>query len=720
MKRHPARYLIIKGRQRFMKSKNLDSYKLYINRELSWLKFNERVLKQGIRKDNPLAERLKFLAIVSSNLDEFFMIRVAGLMQQKSAGLRKRGISGLTPNQQLKMISASVHDLVAKQSEAIQAALTEISDHGVSLLRQNQWSHEQRAFIRTYFQNEILPVLTPLAMNNLAPPPILPGRQLNVAIMVVAKGPHRTSEKQIVVVPVPHLLPRFIRIPGKRDFSLVLVEDVIADNVEFLCPASHITGVSYFRITRDADVSIQEDEAADLLETIEQALIERRRRSAIRLEMSDGTDTYQKNWLIEWLGLSADDIYEITPLLDATCLHQLTTMGPIANLKLPDWPPQQPMDLLNNENLWQTLREKDVLLFHPYESFEPVVELVQTAADDPDVIAIKLTLYRTRSDSPIVKALEKAAKNGKEVTVLVELKARFDEAQNVNWAKQLEDAGCHVIYGIANLKTHAKALLIVRREETRIRRYIHLATGNYNDKTAKIYSDIGLFTCDNSIALDVTAFFNLLTGISETVGWRELTIAPTDMKQKFLDLIEREIQASSADKPGLIMAKTNSLQDKVICQALFRASQAGVKIMLNIRGICCLRPGIKGVSENIEVCSIVDRYLEHARIFYFRNGGHEEVYLSSADWMQRNLDRRLELLFPIKDGRLKKRLIDILTTYFLDNIQSEVLNPDSHYTPKEKKGKKIRAQESFYNVICEAVKNNQHASLRFRPMKSRP
>ena len=703
-----------------MKSKNLDAYKLYINRELSWLKFNERDLKQGIRKDIPLAERLKFLAIVSSNLDEFFMIRVAGLMQQKSADLRKRDISGLTPNQQLKKISLSVHEMVAKQNEAIETTFAEMSDHGVCLLKQSQWNQQQRTFIRTYFQNEIMPVLTPFAMNNLNPPPILPGRQLNVAITVVAQGLSYKSEKQIVVVPVPNLLQRFIRMPNRQKMLLVLLEDVIADNVELLCPASHITGVGYFRITRDADVSIQEDEAADLLETIEQAIIERRRRSAIRLEISSTTDSFQKNWLTEWLGLHVDEVYEITPLLDATCLHQLTTMGPIANLKFPDWPPQQPLDLLNNENLWQTIREKDVLLFHPYESFEPVVDLVKAAAEDPGVIAIKQTLYRTSSDSPIIKALAKAAQNGKEVTVLVELKARFDEAQNVNWAKQLEDAGCHVIYGIANLKTHAKALLITRREETRIRRYVHLATGNYNDKTAKLYSDIGLFTCDNTIALDVTAFFNLLTGISETVGWRELIIAPTDMKQRFVNLIEREIQASSTDKPGLIMAKTNSLQDKVICQALYRASQAGVKVLLNIRGICCLRPGIEGVSDHIEVCSIVDRYLEHARIFYFRNGGHDEVYLSSADWMRRNLDRRLELLFPIKDEKLKKRLIDILKIYFMDNTQSEILLSDGNYIPKEKKGKKIRAQESFYNVIFEAVMNNRKSLLRFRPMTSRP
>jgi polyphosphate kinase len=701
-----------------VKNSNLDSYELYINRELSWLKFNERVLKQGIRRDIPLAERLKFLAIFSSNLDEFFMIRVAGLMQQKSAGLRKRDISGLTPNQQLREISLSVHDMIARQNEAIKTALSEMSDHGFSLLRQNQWSREQRAYIKTYFQNEIMPTLTPLALNKFNPPPILPGRQLDVAVTVVAKDKNNKSEKQIVVIPVPHLLQRFIRITFEKDFYLVLLEDVIADNVELLCPASHITGVCYFRITRDADVSIQEDEATDLLETVEQAIVERRRGAAIRLEISDTADAFQKNWLTEWLDLCTDDVYEISPLLDANCLHQLTTIGSIANLKLPNWPPQQPIDMLGCENLWQAIRKKDVLLFHPYESFEPVVDLIKTAAEDPDVIVIKQTLYRTSSDSPIIKALAKAAQNGKEVIVLVELKARFDEAQNVNWAKQLEDAGCHVIYGIANLKTHAKALLIVRREETRIRRYVHMSTGNYNDKTAKLYSDIGLFTCNNSIALDVTAFFNLTTGVSETVGWRELTIAPTDMKQKFLDMIEREIQASSADKPGLIMAKTNSLQDRVICKALYRASQAGVKVLLNVRGICCLRPGIDGVSDNIEVCSIVDRYLEHARIYYFRNGGHEEVYLSSADWMRRNLDRRLELLFPIKDGRLKKRLIDILKIYFMDNTQSEILQSDGSYIPRVKKGKKVNAQESFYNVICDAVKNDRLSSLRFIPLKS--
>jgi polyphosphate kinase len=703
-----------------MKRKNLDSPDLYINRELSWLKFNERVLCQGIRKDLPLAERLKFLAIVGSNLDEFFMIRVAGLMQQKSAGLRRRDVSGLTPHQQLRRISLSVHDMVARQSEGIKAALIEMSDYDVLLLRQNQWSGPQRAFVRDYFQNEIMSVLTPLAMIKLDPPPILPGRQLNVAITVVAKAPNGKTEKQIVVVPVPHLLPRFIRIPNEKDICLALLEDVIADNVGLLCPGSPIGGVCYFRITRDADISLQEDEAADLLETIERAIIERRRRSATRLEISDTSDAFQKDWLTKWLGLWPEDVYEISPLLDTTCLHQLTAVGPVANLKLPDWPPQQPIDLSNSENLWQTIREKDVLLFHPYESFEPVVDLIEAAAEDPRVIAIKQTLYRTSSDSAIIKALAKAAQNGKEVVVLVELKARFDEAQNVNWARQLEDAGCHVIYGIADLKTHAKALLIVRREETRIRRYVHLATGNYNEKTAKLYSDVGLFTCANAIAQDVAAFFNLLTGISETVGWRELTVAPADMKQKLLELIEREIQAGSPDKPGLIMAKVNSLQHPEICQALYRASQAGVRIRLNVRGICCLRPGISGVSDNIDVCSIVDRFLEHARILYFHNGGHEEIYLSSADWMRRNLERRLEILCPVKDQRLKKRLIDILNIYFADNSQSQTLTSDGNYVPKERKGRKIRAQEHFYNMVCEEIRHSQQSPLRYRPLRSEP
>ena len=386
------------------------------------------------------------------------------------------------------------------------------------------------------------------------------------------------------------------------------------------------------------------------------------------------------------------------------------------DLKVEDWPPQPPRDLIGSEDLWESVQNHDVLLMHPYESFDTVVKLVEQAADDPQVLAIKQTLYRTSGDSPIVRALARAAKNGKEVTALVELKARFDEWRNVNWARRLEDAGVHVIYGIAGLKTHAKALLIVRRQEQRIRRYVHLATGNYNDRTARMYSDIGLLTCDREIVADVAAFFNLLTGCSEAVGWTKLAVAPIGLRQKFVDLIDREIQASSPDRPGLIMAKTNSLEDAEICRALYRASQAGVKVLLNVRGICCLRPGVAGVSENIEVHSIIDRFLEHARVFYFRNGGHEEVYLSSADWMQRNLSKRLELLFPVVDPKHRRRLIEALEIYFADNVKAWRLLSGGAYERIRRKGAKVRAQQILYKESVDMARNAAHAMPQFRPL----
>jgi polyphosphate kinase len=388
------------------------------------------------------------------------------------------------------------------------------------------------------------------------------------------------------------------------------------------------------------------------------------------------------------------------------------------NLKIDDWPPQVPRDLIGAEDLWQAVQDHDVLLYHPYESFDPVVKLVEQAADDPQTLAIKQTLYRTSGDSPIIRALARAAQNGKEVIALVELKARFDEWRNVNWARRLEDAGVHVIYGIAGFKTHAKALLIVRRESQHIRRYVHLATGNYNDRTARLYSDIGLLTCDRELVSDVAAFFNLLTGYSETIGWAKLAVAPIGLRQKFIDLIDREIQASTSDRPGLIMAKTNSLQDPEICRALYRASQAGVKVLLNVRGICCLRPGLPGKSENIEVRSIVDRFLEHARVFYFHNGGHEEVYLSSADWMQRNLSKRLELLFPVIDPGHRRRLIDALETYFADNVKAWRLLSDGTYerVGRKKKEPRVRSQQIFYRAAVAAVRDAAHAEPRFRPL----
>ncbi len=699
------------------KSINWNDPKLYINRELSWLQFNERVLCQGQDPTLPLAERLKFLAIVSSNFDEFFMIRVAGLQQQRAAGLRKRDISGLTPTQQLFSISAKVHDMVQLQEQTIDEVLQALRAHQFRLLRRADWTAKQQDRLFHYFNTDLLPVLTPLAVEQLDPCPMLGGLQLFVALLIRKRDTPKDSGT-LIVIPVPGSMPRFVRVPAVGRVCVTPLEDVIMENAWTLFPQHDVVGEAVLRITRDADVAIQDDEAHDLLNSIEEVVLARRRRGAVRLELSAHAPTRVKKWLTHSLGLRQEDMYTIRGLLDAKALMQLVDMPPVSEHQAEAWPPQVPSDLLgDSDDLFDTLCKGDVLLSHPYESFEPVIRLVESAADDPDCLAIKQTLYRTSGDSPMVKALARAAANGKEVTVLVELKARFDEANNVNWAHQLEDAGCHVIYGIAGYKTHGKALLIIRRENLRIRRYVHLSTGNYNDKTARLYGDIGLMSCDEDLCGDVSSFFNLLTGLSESVGWQALTIAPTDLRRRFENLIEREIQVSTPDQPGLIMAKTNSLQDEGICKALYKASRAGVTVLLNVRGICCLRPGIKGMSETIEVRSLVDRYLEHARIYYFNNGGHEEVYLSSADWMCRNLDRRLEIMFPLRAPRLKKRVIQMLKLVMSDNTQTWVLDAKGRYQRVERKGKRIRAQEKLYAQAVNAVRKQVESSGQFKPLK---
>ena len=687
----------------------------FINRELSWLEFNDRVLREGLSPDLPLLERLKFLAIVSSNLDEAFMIRVAGLMQQRAAGVRRRGASGMTPSQQLAAFSRRAHRMVDEQSEGIHDALAELSRHGLSVLEAEDWTETQLRLLRSHFSKEILPVLTPLAIQEIDPSPLLPGLQLHVAA-VLGPGREEGSAERIVVVPVPAPFGRFVNLHAEDSLCLARLEDVIAAHLELLFPGRDVLATAVFRITRDADVAIQDDDAGDLLQNVEEAVLDRRRRAAVRLEITANPDRRLRRWLMGWLDMRPEEVYEIHGMLDATALWQIVNRPGFDNLRSPEWSPQPPLDLIGRDDLWQAMQEDDILLVHPYESFEPVVQLIEQAAEDPRVLSIKQTLYRTSGDSPIIRALERAAKNGKEVTVLVELKARFDEAQNVNWARRLEDAGCHVIYGIAGFKTHSKALLIVRREARGLRRYVHLATGNYNDKTAKLYSDVGLMTCDRDIATDVAAFFNLLTGYSEVVGWSKLAVAPTGLRQRFLDLIQREVQASTRDAPGLIMAKMNSLEDREICEALYAASQAGVKILLNIRGICCLRPGVKGLSTNIEVTSIIDRYLEHARIFYFRNGGHEEVYLSSADWMRRNLSKRLEILFPVIDPKPRRRLIDMLKICFADNVKAHRLLSDGVYERVEKRGSKVRAQETFHKNAVDAARTAEQTNLQFRPL----
>ncbi len=695
----------------------LKAAELYINRELSWLEFNDRVLREGLNPELSLLERAKFLAIVSSNLDEFFMVRVAGLMQQRAAGVRRRDFSGLSPSAQLARISERAHGMVAEQSAGIAEVLRLLEPEGIRVVARDRWTDSQREHVAKHFAREVLPILTPLAVQDLEPAPLLPGLQLHVAVLLRRGEKGDAEARRIAVVPVPTQLRRFIAMPGEEGAHFARLEDAVAANVELAFPGCEILATTCFRITRDADVDVRDDDAGDLLHAIEQAVLARRRRAAVRLEISAGANRHVRKWLTDWLAVRSDDIYEIDGMLDATALWQLAGLEGFDKLRSPDWPPQPPRDLIGCDDLWEAVQDHDVLLYHPYESFDPVVQLLEQAAVDPNVLAVKQTLYRTSGDSPIVRSLEKAAQNGKEVTVLVELKARFDESRNVNWARRLEDAGCHVIYGIANYKTHSKALLIVRRESGRIRRYVHLATGNYNDKTARLYSDLGLLTCDRDIATDVAAFFNLLTGYSETVGWSKLTIAPTGLRQRFLDLIAREIQVSTPDRPGLILAKVNSLQDAEIIRALYRASQAGVKVQLNVRGICCLRPGVKGISENIEVTSIIDRFLEHARIYYFRNGGHEEVYLGSADWMRRNLSRRLEILFPLIDRSLRRRAIDILETYFADNVKARRLRSDGAYEPVARSGPKVRAQEKLYRETVEAVRLSEESAPQFRPIE---
>ena len=701
---------------------DLNSPQWYINRELSWLEFNDRVLREGLSPQLPLLERLKFLSIVSTNLDEFFMIRVAGLMQQRSADVRKRDPSGLTPAQQITRISGRAHRMVAEQSEGIREALGALANGGIRVLGPSEWTPQQREFLRRHFDAEILPVLTPLAMEELDPRPPLTGLGLNVALVVSAlnaeAGDDHAVKRTIAVVPVPGQFARFLALPAEEGVQLARVEDVIAANSAALFPGCRITATAVFRITRDADVAIQDDEAGDLLHAIEDAVRQRRRRAAVRLEISAGANARIKRWLTAWLEVRREDVYEIDGMVDASALMEIATRRGFDELKVDDWPPQPPMDLaaVGEDDLWTTLGDHDVLLMHPYESFEPVVKLIELAADDPGVLAVKQTLYRTSGDSPIIRALERAAKNGKQVTVLVELKARFDEERNVVWARRLEDAGCHVIYGIAGLKTHGKLLLIVRREGGRIRRYVHLSTGNYNDRTARLYSDVGLMTRDRDYAADTAAFFNLLTGYSEVVGWSKLTIAPTSLRQRIVELVDREIKASTRDRPGLIMAKVNSLEDPGICGALYRASRGGVEVLLNVRGICCLRPGVKRISDNIEVRSIVDRFLEHARVMYFRNGGNEEVYLSSADWMGRNLDKRLETLFPVSDASHRRRLIEVLETSMRDNVKAHRLMPDGTYQRVEREGERVRAQEKFYRDAEAAARSAQHSTLRFRPM----
>jgi polyphosphate kinase len=672
---------------------NLRDPHYYFNRELSWLEFNHRVLHEATDPRTPLLERLKFMAIFSSNLDEFFMVRVAALKQQVEANVRKLTPDGRTPSEQLEVINQRLLPMVIEQHQHFEKVLRpQLAREGIYILDYMDLNQEQRTYLQNYFEEQIFPVLTPLAVDPGHPFPHISNLSLNLAVVV--KDPE-TGEELFARVKVPQVLPRFVPLPEdlrqrqRRQLAVwtgVPLEQVIAHNLESLFPGMNIQEYHPFRISRNADLAVEEDEADDLLLAIEQELRKRRLGgSAVRLEIQVTTPDTVRGMLMQELELKDSDVYEVEGLLGLKDLMSFMEL-PLPELKDPVWTPQVPPRLRSAsgeedvEDLFSVIRSSDLLVHHPYHAFSAtVLRFITEAANDPQVLAIKMTLYRTSGDSPIANALISAAENGKQVAVLVELKARFDEKNNISWARKLEQAGVHVVYGLVGLKTHTKVVLVVRREEGRIRRYVHVGTGNYNPKTAKIYTDLGLLSCRDDLGADLTDLFNYLTGYSRQRSYRKLMVAPVNLRDRFIGLIRREIEHCCNGYSGRIVAKMNALVDPQIIATLYEASQAGVQIDLIVRGMCCLRPGVEGISENIRVISIVGRYLEHSRIYYFHNRGQEEVYIGSADWMTRNLDRRVEAIVPVEDPEIVQDLQEILGVMLADNRQAWDLQPDGQY-----------------------------------------
>ena len=691
----------------------------FLNRELSWLEFNRRVLQEAIDGRTPLLERLKFVAIFSANLDEFFMVRVAVLKQQVETDVSELTADGRTPQQQLDEISQVLRPMVIQQHQLFEKELRpKLAQEGVFILNYIDVNPEQRFFLQRYFESRIFPVLTPLAVDPAHPFPQMSNLSLNLAVIV--KDPDSGAEN-FARVKVPSSLPRFVALPRELQpqngsstvWMGVPLEQVIAHNLESLFPGMLIHEYHPFRITRDADLALREDEADDLMQAIEQELRKRRRGgSIVRLQILSSMPESLRQTLMRGMKVSEKDVYEMEGLLGLKDLMALMSLR-LSHLKDAPWVPvvprrlrclqdteiERPEEEDNGGDIFGMIRDRDLLLHHPYESFAATVEYFITyAAHDPDVLAIKMTLYRTSGDSPIVKALMAAAENGKQVAVLVELKARFDEANNIQWARRLENAGVHVVYGIMGLKTHTKVVLVVRQEGDNIRRYVHIGTGNYNSKTAKLYTDMGLLSCRKDLGADLTDLFNYLTGFSKQKSYRKLLVAPVTLRDRMTALIRREVEQVQNGKTGHIIAKMNSLVDSLIIQALYEASQAGVQIDLIVRGMCSLRPGLKGVSENIRVISIIGRYLEHSRVFWFANHGKPEVFIGSADWMRRNLDRRVEAVVPIEDADIAANLQEILTLMLADNRQAWELQPDGRYLQRQPDGK----QEQSSQVILMA------------------
>lgn len=679
--------------------------KLYTNRELSWLMFNQRILSEARDKSIPLFERLKFLSITSSNLDEFFMVRVASLKDMVNAGYEKPDIAGMTPSKQLSELDEEIHKLVSMQYSTYNRSLLPLlSQNGLQMIKHHEQLNKQDAqFIDKYFEENIYPVLTPMAVDSSRPFPLVRNKSLNIAALLQKKG---EEDLEFATVQVPSVLPRIILLPKEEDNQkVILLEEVIERNIKKLFLNYDIVCAHPFRIMRNADLTIDEDEAEDLLKEIEKQLKKRQWGEVIRLEVEDGVDKRLLKILKKELGISSQGIYEIDGPLDLTFLMKAYGLDGFEHLKELKYEPQTVAGLPAGCDIFEEIRKGDILLHHPYQTFAPVVDFIRQAARDSEVLAIKQTLYRVSGNSPIIAALAEAAENGKQVTVLVELKARFDEENNIVWAKKLEKAGCHVIYGLVGLKTHSKITLVVRREEDGIRRYVHLGTGNYNDATAKLYTDIGLLTCSELIGEDATAVFNMLSGYSEPLFWNKLSLAPLWLKDKFLYLIEREKNYAKEGKQARIIAKMNSLCDKDVISALYEASAAGVKIDLIVRGICCLKVGIPGVSENITVRSIVGNFLEHSRIFYFENNDNAEIYCGSADWMPRNLERRVEILFPVERPELKEKIMHILQYQLQDNLKSHILQIDGTYEKVDKRGKTLFGSQAAFceEAVAEAA-----------------
>ena len=700
---------------------------LYINRELSWLQFNERVLSEAEDESNPLFERLKFLSISSSNLDEFFMVRVASLKDMINAGYKKLDIAGMTATEQLLAVLDKVHDFVDKQYNIYNKQLIPaLLENRLVFTDGSDLSKKDQEYVDRYFDDFVYPVLTPMAVDSSRPFPLIRNKTLNIGALLKKK--EGKDDVDFATVQVPDVLPRVMEIPcddnGICPRKVMLLEDLIKRNMDKLFLNYEVLKSAPYRVGRNADLSIDEDEAEDLLKEIEKQIKRRQWGQAIRLEVPKGIDKKLLNFIAKELGVEDNEIYTIEGPIDLTFLMKMYKLEGYDDLKEHSYLPPQPVpEFDTGENIFDVISKGDVLMHHPYQTFGNVVKFVEMAAVDPDVLAIKQTLYRVSGNSPIIAALAKAADNGKQVTVLVELKARFDEENNIVWAKMLEKAGCHVIYGLVGLKTHCKITLVVRREEDGIKRYVHLGTGNYNDATARQYTDVGLFTCAPAFGEDATAVFNMLSGYSEPLGWNRLSLAPLWLKDRIISLIKREEEHARAGEPARIIAKMNAICHKDVIAALYSASSAGVKVDLIVRGICCLRTGIPGVSENITVRSIVGNFLEHSRIFYFANGGSPEYYASSADWMPRNLERRVEILFPIEDEKLRAKIWDILDLELKDTEKAHVMNGKGIYEKRsldENPGaEKINSQKVFGDRAYVSSKKDDPLSTRvFVPEKN--